>query len=496
MLHHLCLLKYCLLKFWIGLVSPLRHVCLAMIAGSLLNACHVAAAEIPVWPQFRGPNASGVAPDDAELPTEIGPDKHVVWKVPIPSGISSPVVWGDAIYLTALEDKKLWTLAISATDGQTLWRQEAPYDRLEKVHKVGSPATASVVTDGEHVVSMFGSSGLYCYDRGGKLLWQVALGPFDNQFGAPSSPILVDGLVVLVEDHDNDSYLAAFDIRTGENRWRTDRSFYRRNYNSPVTWRQPDETQVVVAGTAQVTGYDAKSGALRWFIRDGSRVVSSTPVVGSDNRLYVANSGGGEEAALPSFAALAKGADANNNGELEAAELPNSLIKRFIGQFDRNKSGGLDAPEYESIREILSYARSVAMAIRPGAEGDATKTHQAWTYTRSLPRNSTPVVYDGTLFFVNDGGILTALDAETGEAQKQGRLRGTDAYFSSPVVGDGKLFTISQRGRLTVVSAEPNWKILADANFGEDVMATPAVVGGKIYLRTAGHLYCFSKSSP
>lgn len=471
----------------------LRHAGLVLAIAALFHAgCSATSAAEPAWPQFRGPNATGVCPDSKPLPTEIGPETNVVWKVTTPAGISSPAVVGDAIYLTALEDGKLWTLALSAVDGHTLWKQEAEYEKLEKVHRVGSPATASVATDGEHVVSMFGSAGLFCYDRSGKLLWKLPLGPFDNQFGAPSSPIIVDDMVVLVEDHDNDSFLAAFDIKTGETRWRTDRSFYRRNYNSPVVWEQGGEKQVVVAGTAQVTAYDAQSGALRWFIRDGSRVISATPVVG-ENQLYVANSGGGEETNLPSFATVAAGADANKNGELEAAELPNSLVKRFIDQFDRNDSGGLDEPEYESIREILSYARSVAMAIRPGAKGDATETHQAWTYTRSLPRNSSPLVYQGTLFFINDGGILTSLDAETGDMEKQGRLRGTDAYYSSPVAGDGKLYCISQKGRLTVVSAEPKWKTLADADFEEDVMATPALLDGKIYVRTAGHLYCFAE---
>ena len=168
------------------------------------------------WPQFRGANASGVSRETAELPADIGPEKHVQWKTPLARGHSSPVVYGKRVYLTALRDRRLVTMALDTESGHVAWETEAPYEKLESVHKIGSPATSSVATDGRHVYSFFGSSGLFCYDLDGKEIWQRKLGPFNNQFGATSSPILAGDKLVMIQDHDTGSHLAAFDKLTGK----------------------------------------------------------------------------------------------------------------------------------------------------------------------------------------------------------------------------------------------------------------------------------------
>ena len=222
-----------------------------------------------------------------------------------------------------------------------------------------------------------------------------------------------------------------------------------------------------------------------------ARVINMTPVVGDDGSLYIVNSGGGGGALLRSCKELLATDDANGNGKLEPGELPKSTVKSFFDQFDRDRSGALDETEYESIREILARCRDVAMAIRPGGRGDVTDSHVLWTGSRSIPRNASPLVYKGILYMVKDGGILTSLDAKTGRVVKQGRLSGTGKYFSSPVLGDGKIYLLSDRGELSVVSAEPKWRQIGQADFEEDVYATPAIADGRLYIRTVGHLYCF-----
>jgi outer membrane protein assembly factor BamB len=147
--------------------------------------------------------------------------------------------------------------------------------------------------------------------------------------------------------------------------------------------------------------------------------------------------------------------------------------------------------EFDQVRELFDRSRNVVLAIRPGGRGDVTETHVVWEHTRNVPFCASPLYYRGRLFTVKDGGILTCLDAESGSVLKLGRLRGTGSYYASPIAGDGKVYLLNQQGQLTVISADGEWQTLFTSDFGEDVYATPALVDGKIYLRTAGHLYCF-----
>ena len=445
------------------------------------------------WPQFRGVNSSGISRETTSLPIKLAPHSNVVWKLPVGRGHSSPVIFGERVYLTALRDMRLLTLAIHAASGEIQWEAVADYEKLENIHRIGSPATPSCATDGEVVISFFGSSGLHAYTLDGELLWRHRMGPFDNGFGAAGSPIIVDDLVVLLEDHDTGSFLAAFDKRDGKPRWRVDRPDARRNYSTPVVWQQTDLKQIVVAGTGQVNAYDAATGKDLWFVRRGSRVVSATPVVGADGQLFVVNSGGGEAPDQPSFVELLATADRNGNVAMEKDELPKSIIRSFFDQFDRDKNRSLSESEYESIRSTMMHAKPIALAMKRGGEGDITESHVAWSFSKSLPRNASPLVVNGLLFMIKDGGVLTVLDAKTGQQLNSRRLRGTGKFFSSPVYGDEKIYAVSDLGKLNVITAEADWKQLGISDFGEDVYATPAIANGRIYVRTSQHLYCFGR---
>ena len=246
-----------------------------------------------------------------------------------------------------------------------------------------------------------------------------------------------------------------------------------------------------MAGTGQVNAYDAETGEHIWAVLRGSRVVSATPVVGADGRLYVVNSGGGEAPNQPSFRDLLASADSNGNRKMEKDELPKSIIRNFMDQFDRNKDGSLDEVEYESIRQTMTHARPIAMVIEPGGRGDITSTHVGWTSNKSIPRNASPLVVEGMLFLVRDGGILVVLDAQSGKQLNAGRLKGSGKFFSSPVYGDGKIFAAGDTGKLNVITAEAKWKQLATLDLQQDVYATPAIANGRVYVRTVSHLWCF-----
>jgi outer membrane protein assembly factor BamB len=447
------------------------------------------------WPQFRGPNASGLAVGKGKLPTDIGPDRNVVWKTELPPGHSSPVVFGNRVYVTAVREDALLTIALDRASGSIVWQQAAPQNGKEVIHRIGSYAQPSPVTDGKVVISFFGSSGLLAYDTEGKLLWHLPMGPFNDDYGAGSSPILADDHILVNQDHDTDSFLMAVDKRTGKVLWKTDRSEFPRNYATPVVWTVNGKKQVVVPATLRVVGYDLETGREIWTVRGISRIVIMTPVIGPDGILYVsAWAPGGDESeriGVMPYSEFAAAYDKNGNGTFEEEEFPDGPVRSRFRQFDRDKTGHVTREEYESMRGIFEAAHNVIVAIRPGGTGDITQTHVLWKYGKLLPYCPSPILTNDLIFMVKDGGIVSCLDAKTGRPTKQGRVSGTAGYYSSPVAGDGKVYLLSQHGELTVISADALWRELASAQFGEDAFATPAIVDGRIYLRTAGHLYCF-----
>lgn len=449
------------------------------------------------WPQFRGLGGSGVASTADKLPTEIAPDKHIVWKVAVPPGHSSPVIVGSKIFLTAVRDGKLLTMALDRATGKPLWEQIAPHDKLEEIHRIGSHAQSTPAADDTCVVSFFGSAGLFCYDHNGKLLWEKRMGPFNNSFGAGSSPILVHGRVILGQDHDTDSFLMSIDAKTGDVLWKIDRSEFPRNYCSPVYWEADGRKQIVMAATLRVVGYDFETGKELWTVRGISRTVCMTPVIGDDGVLYLAGwAAGGDEnepIQIDPFDDALGVVDANGNKTIEEDELKEGPVLQRYSQVDRNKDGHITKKEYEFFRGLLENGKNQILAIEPGAQGEASATHVRWRQTKLVPFCSSPLHYRGLVFTVKDGGIMQALDARTGKPSKQGRLEASDDYYASPVGGDGKVYVLDVQGRLTVIDAVDKWTVVHTANFGEDVYATPALVDGRVYLRTVGQLYCFGE---
>ena len=448
------------------------------------------------WPQFRGHNSSGRAVRGQTLPTKIEPG-NAKWATELPPGHSPPVVFEDPIYLTAVRDNStLVTLAVDRETGKVLWEKVAPHEKLEQIHQIGSYAQCTPATDGDVVVSMFGSSGLFAYDREGKELWNLRMGPFNNEFGAGTSPIITGEKVILVQDHDTDSFLLAVDKRTGKELWRTDRSEFPRNYCSPILWETGGKQTVAVAATLRVVGYDVETGKEVWTVRGLSRAVCMTPVVGEDGSLYVAGWARGgdvdERISIPEWSVATKDWDADKNGTLEEKELPSGNdIQRRFGQFDRDKTGSITEAEYVWYRDVFETAVNRVIAIRPGGTGDLTESNVAWEYRKFLPFCSSPLAANGYVFLVKNGGIVTSLDGHSGEAIETGRVPGTGNYYASPVTGDNKVYFGDEKGHVSVISSFAEWKTLHDADFGEGIYGTPAIVDGRIYLRTNGHLYCF-----
>jgi outer membrane protein assembly factor BamB len=468
----------------------------AFLMSAAIGAAGIVRADS--WPQFRGPNASGRPNADTPLPSEIGPHKNVIWVTELPGGHSSPVVMADRIFLTAERSKLLVTLAIDRASGKVLWERDAGNERLEEIHHIGSHAMASPVADSERVITFFGSSGLFCYDYAGKLLWKLPLGPFKNNYGSASSPILMGNLVLLNQDHDLDSFLLAVDKTSGKVVWKADRSEFPRGFSTPIVWSNEGSNEIVVSGGLRVCAYSPANGRELWTVRGSARTCSMTPVVGSDGTLFVTEwTPGGDEndrIVAESFEDMTGRYDANKNGQIERDEIPPGPLSSRFDQIDRDKDGHITAREYNWARNIFNSAQNATLAIRPGARGDATATHVRWKYSKNLPYIPSPVFDGGQLYMVKNGGIVSCVDAARGKLLRQTRAPGSHDYYSSPVIGDGKLLVVDVTGIATFFGATPELKAISTADFEESTYATPALVEGRIYLRTKTHLYCFGAS--
>jgi outer membrane protein assembly factor BamB len=465
----------------------------------VISICSLAvSARADSWLQFRGPNASGRPSVDAPLPRQIGPNTNVIWATELPGGHSSPIVTADRVFLTAERGTHLVTLALERSSGKILWERDAGNERMEQIHHIGSHAQATPVADTERVVSFFGSCGLFCYDNCGKLLWKLPLGPFKNNYGAASSPILVGDLVILNQDHDIDSFLIAVDKKSGKVVWKADRSEFPRGFSTPIVWTNEGFDEIVVPGGLRVCAYRPDNGHELWTVHGSARTCSMTPVVGNDGTLFVTEwTPGGDEndrIVADPFEEIAARYDTNKNNQLERSELPPGPLSSRFDQIDRDKNGHITAGEYNWARNIFNSATNTTLAISPGARGDATSTHVRWRYAKNLPYVPSPIYENGRLYMVKSGGIVSCVDATDGKLLKQRRAPGSHEYYSSPVIGDGKLLIVDNTGIATFLSATPDLKVISTADLEDTTFATPALVDGRIYLRTAKRLYCFGES--
>jgi outer membrane protein assembly factor BamB len=453
-----------------------------------------ATGEASDWPRFRGPNGSGVA-ETTGLPSELSPTKNVVWKTALPPGYSSPVLSRDLIFLTGYEGEALLTLALDRATGRVLWRREAPRSRLEPLDRRNGPASPSAVTDGTTVTVFFGDFGLVSYDASGRERWRTPLGPFNNVYGMGGSPILVDDLVVLVCDQGTDSFIAAYDAASGRERWKTARPDALSGHSTPAVFRPPSgPAQIVAPGSFRMDAYSAQTGESLWWVGGLPSEMKAGPVFGDDT-VYVSGYGSpvnepGQQIALPAYDEVMATRDTNKDGRLTKDEVDDATREIFVYvDLDRNQ----DLSRSEWAKNVAGMAAENGLiAFRLGGKGEFTREGLKWKHRRSIPQLPTTLLYRGVLYMINDGGILTTLDPATGTVLKQGRLReAVDQYYASPVAADGKVFFVSRTGIASVLKAGGDQEVLAVADFDEEVVATPAIADGHIFLRTRSALYCF-----
>ena len=410
------------------------------------------------WGQWRGPLATGAAPK-ADPPVEWSETKNIRWKTKLPGlGHSSPVVWGNLVFVTTAEmtgakkpftgvtpdgahnnmnplfDHQFAVMAIDRQTGAVVWRRTvATRQPHESTHESATWASNSPVTDGEHVLSFFGSNGLYCLDTGGRLLWSRDFGDMQvkHGHGEGASPLLHGETVVVNWDHEGASLIVALAKRTGVELWRQPRDEVT-SWATPIVVTHDGQAQVVVSGTRRVRGYDLKTGAVIW----------------------------------------------------EAGGLPGNIVASPVGADGMVFAAG-------------SYEKQTLLAIRlTGAKGELAGTQQiVWQKNRSTPYVPSPLLYDGWLYYLRHyQGVLSRVNAKTGdEPSGPFRLGSVFNIYSSPVAAAGRIYVTDRNGKTLVISNDAEPKSLKLNKLDDRFSASAALVGDAIFLRGEKFLYCIGE---
>lgn len=437
----------------------------------------------------------GVPASVGSLPSDLGVPENLAWRTELAPGHSTPIRDGQKIFLTTARGQELATLCLDAAKGTVLWQRALPVEKVEEFHpQEGNAAMATPACDGERLFIFFGSYGLICYDLKGNQLWEKRMGPFRDEYGAASSPVVVEDKVILNQDHDIDSSLFAFDRRTGRELWKTARPGAVRSYSTPALWEHGGQKELVVAGALELAGYDLSNGQKLWWVNGLARIVIPTPIPAGDTIYIPSWSPGGDPGQRVGFVswdqALAKW-DKNKDGKLAKDEIGDSEVLTRFFRMDLNQDQVLDRQEWEQHAAVFRLAQNATLAVRPKGRGDLGEKAIRWTYQRGAPYVASPVLDKGILWIVKDGGLVTKLEAGSGELLQQERLGATGNYYASPVAADGKVYFASEPGVVTVAAAERAWRVLGSHAFKEKIFATPLASRDALYIRTDKALYCF-----
>src|SRR5215471_19702533 len=274
-------------------------LCLIALSGAAFSID----AATPAWPAFRGPNSSGVSAE-SKPPVKISPTNSVLWKIQVPWSPSSPCIWEDQIFLTTFNGNELQTRCYQRGDGKLAWSRMVKPDKLEMYHRTeSSPATSTPATDGERVISYFGSFGLVCYDRKGNELWRhtLPLALSLGGYGTATSPLIAGNLVVVSRDRDEGSSLLAVDLRTGKKIWETPRPDSYGSFGTPIFWKNENVEEVVVPGSLRLKGYALKTGKEDWMVEGVTAFACTTPVAGDGMVFFGAWSDGKADDPWPAW---------------------------------------------------------------------------------------------------------------------------------------------------------------------------------------------------
>jgi outer membrane protein assembly factor BamB len=396
------------------------------------------------WPQFRGPTGQGVS-SEKNLPTKWTATDNVAWRAELPGeGWSSPVVFGDRVFLTATTDqgKSCHVIALDRKSGNVLWNKPVLTQETRRKERKNSYATPTPTTDGKQVFAVFGGGGIVALDMMGNIQWTYDEVKFYSQHGLGASPVLYENMVIMPFDGSS----PAPDTKVG---WK-------------IPWQE-----------ARIVALDKATGDVAWTARRGpSRIAHTTPLVvrSPEPRLY-----------------------STAGDVIQAFDLRNG--QRLWTSYSQGE-GVVPSPLLVDDLFITcsGFEQPTIRAIKLGGQGDVTKTHIAWEQTKGVPSQSSPVYVEPHLYTVTDAGVVTIFELQPTDLKllAQGRVPGN--YSASPVAADGKVYLLSEQGDTSVIEAGPKFKILETNSLGERCQASPAISNGQIFIRTERNLYCIGKT--
>jgi outer membrane protein assembly factor BamB len=396
------------------------------------------------WPQWRGPKADGIS-KEAKLPASWSETKNVAWTLPLPGmGGSTPIVWGDRIFLTSAEDSDLVLLCVN-TKGKELWKRKLGSGKVRVMGNEGNGASATPSTDGKHVWAFVGTGDFACFDFEGKEIWkfnaQERYGKFRIQFGMHTTPVLDGNRLYLQLIHSGGAWVIALDKTTGKDVWKVERKSdgvaeCEHSYASPCIWRKGKEAYLITHGNDYAIAHRLDNGEEIWRL-----------------------------------------------GGLNPKDRYNRTL-RFV-------ASPVASPD---LIVVPSAKRGPVVGVKPNAKGTivAGNEFEQWRRPRGTPDVPSPLIHDGLVYLCGEGGHLSCLDAKTGE-ELYGKDTHNHRHRASPVYADGKVYLTSRDGTISVVKAGRKFELLATNRLPDEISASPAIANGRIYLRGFKALYAISE---
>lgn len=459
------------------------------------------------WPQFRGPNCSGVSSTTSPLPAQFSSTERVKWSVKLGDGIGCPVVAAGRVFTSAMvDDKAIGLHAYDIATGEHLWTRTWPVGDSDEIHHTNSHAATTPAADAERVYFYFSTLGMVAVDaKSGTDVWQQPLPVpyFVFKWGAGMSPVLHQDLVIFCQDDDLHPAMYAFDKRTGKIRWKDDRNDMAVNYSHPVICQTANGDEIVVAGTGLLIGYEPSSGKRLWQARTLLRNIKTTPVANGDTVYISLQSKGIASQWLASIdrAKTGNSDDKVTKDEIQAffgkRPVPDAFYKKTFDRGDLNGDGVLQGRELDIAFLPPGNAAGAAfdaevpedefiIAVKAGGRGDVTASHVLWKKaTKHTDHIVSPLVVHDRMLLIKCGGIATCFETRNGTALfGPARINNAGDYFASPVYGDGKIYIAGENGHIVVLRDGPTLDILAVNDMGDSILGTPAIADGALFVRT------------
>lgn len=452
------------------------------------------------WPQFRGHNGGGFSSGPA-LPAEFSESTNLAWRAKLGDGVGAPIVVNGRVFATAMTgEQKCAVFAFDAASGRPIWRREFATGALPRITPPNSHASSTPAADHARVYVYFSTIGLLAFDSAtGAEVWRHPLPKpaYLMDWGAASSPVVYKGKLFFCQDDDLAPFVVALDAGSGRELWRTPRKDMLAGYALPVICEAGGRTDLVIAGSGKLKGYDPETGTERWTCNTLLRTIMTSPVV-HDGVIYVAVQSYGDATRTLKHALL-EWLDTNQDGILAREETPREFHERFDAS-DKNKDRVIGSDEIDTAFQSpdnMAAGGNIIQAVRGGGSGDVTKTHLLWSRDHKTPSNlASPLLYNGRLYLVKSGGLSSCYDARDGRTLwERSRIGNFGDYFASPVAAAGKVLMAGRNGFVVVLEDGPELKVLGKHDLGEEIIATPAIADGRLFVRTRESLLCVSAAA-